>query len=301
MQRILLTGKSGQVGFELQRSLAPMGEVVALDIEDLDLSSPDAIRAKVREIKPRIIVNAAAYTAVDRAESEPDVAMKINGIAPGVLAEEAKRLGALIVHYSTDYVFDGTKDAPYTETDAPNPLGAYGRSKLAGDQAILATGVSHYIFRTSWVYAARGQNFLRTMLRLGHERTELRIVDDQIGAPTWARFIAEITAQVLGKASGDWEQVKENGGLYNLTAAGATSWFGFAEAIFAEAKGSFGTRVPKLLSIPTSEYPTPARRPLNSRLDHSKFVKTFSLEPSPWDVMLRACMCDVQGEIGNGR
>jgi dTDP-4-dehydrorhamnose reductase len=294
MQRILLTGKSGQVGFELQRSLAPMGEVVALDIEDLDLSSPDAIRAKVREIKPQIIVNAAAYTAVDRAESEPDVAMKVNGIAPGILAEEAKRLSILMIHYSTDYVFDGTKSDPYTETDAPNPLSMYGRSKLAGDEAIQATGVSHYIFRTSWVYAARGQNFLRTMLRLGRERTELRIVNDQIGAPTWATFLAKFTAQVLGQVSGDSDRAREKSGLYNLTASGATSWHGFAEAIFAEAKNLIpAMKVPKLIPIPTADYPLPARRPANSRLDTYRFTSAFGLKPPSWETMLKECVSEL--------
>jgi len=293
MLRILLTGKTGQVGFELQRTLAPLGAVIALDAEHLDLASPDAIRKKVREIKPQIIVNAAAYTAVDRAESEPDLAMKLNGIAPGVLAEEAKRLGALMVHYSTDYVFDGTKDSPYIETDTPNPLSVYGRSKLAGDQAIQATGVPHYIFRTSWVYAARGQNFVRTMLRLGRERSELRIVDDQIGAPTWARFIAEATAQVLRQLGDGHKAIGDRAGIYNLTATGAVSWYGFASAIFAEAKVQLGMTPPKLIPITTAEYPLPARRPANSRLDNSRFSVTFGLTPPPWDKMLRLCMREV--------
>jgi dTDP-4-dehydrorhamnose reductase len=224
----------------------------------------------------------------------------VNGIAPGVLAEEAQRLGALLVHYSTDYVFDGAKSEPYTETDAPSPLSVYGRSKLAGDRAIQATGVAHYIFRTSWVYAARGQNFVNTMLRLARERDELRIVDDQIGAPTWARFIADTTAHVLGKAAGDSDQVKEKAGLYNLTAAGATSWFGFAEAIFAEARSvTPDGKVPKLIPIATSDYPLPARRPANSRLDNSRLVKTFGVKPPPWEAMLNACMRDMHGETGN--
>jgi dTDP-4-dehydrorhamnose reductase len=291
MQRILLTGKSGQIGFELQRTLAPLGEVIALDVQDVDLASPDAIREKAREIKPQIIVNAAAYTAVDKAESEPELAMRINGVAPGVLAEEAKRLDALLVHYSTDYVFDGTKNGPYTETDAPNPLSAYGRSKLAGDQAIQATGVAHYILRTSWVYAARGQNFLLTMLRLGRERAELRIVNDQIGAPTWARFLAEMTSQILGKTLGDLDQMRKKSGLYNLTATGATSWFGFAEAIFAEAKAAIpNTKVPTLIPIRTSEYPLPARRPANSRLETSKLSTAFGFNLQKWETMLKDCM-----------
>ncbi|MDH3288396.1 MAG: dTDP-4-dehydrorhamnose reductase [Betaproteobacteria bacterium] len=290
MRRILLTGKSGQVGWELQRTLAPLGEVVALDVQDVDFASPDAIREKVREIKPQILVNAAAYTAVDRAESEPDLAMKVNGVAPGVLAEEANRLDALLVHYSTDYVFDGTKNGPYTETDAPNPLSVYGRSKLAGDQAIQATGVPHYIFRTSWVYAARGQNFVRTMLRLGREQTALRIINDQVGAPTWAHFIAEATAQVLGQMIKNPDLMQDRTGIYNLTAAGAVSWFGFADAIFAEAKARLGMTPPKLIPITTAEYPLPARRPANSRLDTSKLTRVFGLTPAPWETVLTSCM-----------
>jgi len=291
MQRILLTGKNGQVGFELQRLLQPLGEVVALDVQDLDLASPDAIRAKVRTIKPQILVNAAAYTAVDKAESQPELAMQINGVAPGVLAEEAKRLNALLVHYSTDYVFDGTKSEPYNETDMPNPLSVYGRSKLAGDQAIHAVGAPCYIFRTSWVYGARGQNFLRTMLRVGRERPELRIVNDQIGAPTWARFIANMTAQVLSKVSGNPDQAKEKSGLYNLTASGSTSWFGFAEAIFLEARSvTPNANAPKLIPIPTSSYPLPARRPANSCLNNSTIIQAFDLTIPHWKAMLTECI-----------
>lgn len=295
MTRILLTGKTGQVGFELHRALSPLGQVFAFDRAELDLASPDAIREKIRAVKPQIIINAAAYTAVDRAESESEMAIKVNGIAPGVLAEEAKRLDALMVHYSTDYVFDGTKNEPYTETDAPNPLSTYGRSKLAGDQGIQAVGVTNYIFRTSWVYSARGQNFLTTMLRLGRERAELSIVNDQIGAPTWARFIAKTTVRVLGKSSVDLDKAKETSGLYNLTASGATSWFGFAEAIFAEVKSAIpDTKVPKLIPIPTTDYPLPAHRPANSRLDASKLAKVFDLTVPNWKTMLIECA----GELG---
>jgi dTDP-4-dehydrorhamnose reductase len=293
MRRILLTGKNGQIGRELQRALASSGEIIAFGRPDLDLASSEAIRKKVREIKPQIIVSAAAYTFVDRAESEPDAAMKVNGVAPGVLAEEAKRLNALLVHYSTDYVFDGTKNGCYTETDAPNPLSAYGRSKLAGEQAIQATGVAYYIFRTSWVYAARGENFVRTMLRLGRERAELRIVNDQIGAPTWARFIAETTAQVLAETSGDLDQARGKSGLYNVTAAGATSWFGFAEAIFAGAKSVIpNSKAPKLIAIPTADYPLPARRPANSRLDTTKLARAFGRQPPSWEAMLKECLSE---------
>jgi dTDP-4-dehydrorhamnose reductase len=298
MRRILLTGKNGQVGFELCRALTSIGQVIAFDEHELDLASPDAIRQKVREAEPDIIVNAAAYTAVDRAESEPEVAMKVNGIAPGILAEEARRLGALMVHYSTDYVFDGTKSGPYTETDQPNPLSAYGRSKLAGDQAIQSAGAAHYIFRTSWVYASRGQNFFLTMLRLGRERSELKVVNDQIGAPTSARFLADATAHILSQILKEAEHALAKSGLYNLSASGATSWFGFAEAIFAEAKNTLGAKAPKLIPIPAAEYPLPALRPLNSRLDNSKFVRVFGPMPPAWDVMLRDCMHQHQENAG---
>jgi len=206
------------------------------------------------------------------------------------MADEAKRLGALMVHYSTDYVFDGTKSDPYTETDTPMPLSVYGQSKLAGDQAIQLSSVAHYIFRTSWVYAARGHNFLRTMLRLGRERDELRIVNDQFGTPTWARFIADVTARVLSETMRASDQARAKSGIYNVAASGATSWFGFAEAIFAEARVSLGTKVPKLVPIPGSEYPSPARRPLNSRLDNSKLTRTFGVKPPSWNAMLKTCI-----------
>lgn len=283
--RILLTGKNGQVGRELRRALPALGEVIAMGRQELDLASPDAIRRTVRDTKPDIIVNAAAYTAVDRAESEPELAAAVNGTAPGILAEEAQRIGAFLVHYSTDYVFDGTKDTPYTEDDTPNPLNAYGRSKLAGENAIRASGVSHYIFRTSWVYAAHGHNFLNTILRLARERSELKIVDDQTGAPTWARTIADITTQALKS------EPRAGNGLYHLTAAGAVSWFGFARAILAEAK----TRhpeiiVPQLIPITTGEYPQPARRPVNSRLNTTRLTEVFGIRPDTWQATLARCM-----------
>ena len=200
LPRILLIGKIGQVGWELRRTLAPMARVACVDFPEIDLTSGDSIRRWVRETRPNIVINAAAYTAVDKAESEPDKAMKINGVAPGILAEEAKKLGALLVHYSTDYVFDGAKTEPYVETDPPNPLGAYGRSKLAGDEAVRAVGGAHLIFRLCWVYGARGQNFMLTMMRLAREREKLRVVGDQVGCPTWSRMIAETTALALKQA-----------------------------------------------------------------------------------------------------
>ena len=298
--RILLTGKSGQVGKALQATLAPAGEVIALDRGQLDLVSADAIRQAVREIKPDVIVNAAAFTAVDRAESEPDLAMAVNGVAPGVLAVEARRIDALLVHYSTDYVFDGAKDGPYMEEDATHPLSVYGRTKLAGEQAIREAGIRHYIFRTSWVYSARGSNFVHTILRLARERTEIRIVDDQVGAPTWARSIAEITAKILS-AGGNTTNAPDNaGGIYHVTAAGAVSWFGFAQAILAAAKTRFPRMiVPQLIPIPSSEYPLPARRPLNSRLDNSRLTAAFGLALPKWEDALRLCMQEI-ASAGSG-
>src|SRR5688572_17220170 len=224
--RVLLIGRSGQVGWELQRSLAPLGELVALDRAGMDLSDPDSIHRAIADARPAVIVNAAAYTAVDRAESEPDLAMRINGIAPGIIADEAARIGALMVHYSTDYVFDGTRDAPYREDDPPSPLNVYGRTKLAGEEAVRAAGGAHLIFRTSWVYAARGSNFLLTMLRLAGERSELGIVNDQVGAPTWARSIAELTALALGTGGADPGRARDASGVYHLAAGGSVSWYG---------------------------------------------------------------------------
>lgn len=285
--RILLTGSNGQVGRELQRTLSPLGTVTALDRARLDLADTAAIRNTVREHQPGLIVNAAAYTAVDRAESEPDLAMAINGIAPGILAEEAKRINAVLVHYSTDYVFDGSKTSAYIEADTPGPLNVYGKTKLAGEQAIQAAGAAHYILRTSWVYAAEGANFLNTILRLARERPELRIVDDQTGAPTWARAIADLTAQIMSK---ELRSGNPSYGLYHLTASGAVTWFGFAQAILAAAQKTPGFTAPRLTPITTADYPLPARRPVNSRLDTTHFTATFGITPAPWQTMLAQCM-----------
>ena len=285
MTTILLTGRDGQVGWELQRSLAPLGQLVACGRAELDLASPDSIRTRVREVKPDIIVNAAAYTAVDKAESEPALAAAINGVAPGILAEEARRLGALLVHYSTDYVFDGEKSEPYVENDVPNPLNEYGRSKLAGERAIAAAGCAHLIFRTTWVYAPRGKNFLLTILRLARERDELRIVADQVGAPTSAAAIARATARVIEEA-GLWP--REPGprwGVYHLTAGGKTSWFGFTQSILDRTAFMVPAR-PRLIPIPSSEYPTPARRPRCSVLGCEKFRGRFRFDLAPWDQAL---------------
>lgn len=290
--RILVTGANGQVGWELVRSLSTLGEVVALDRGGADLSQPESLRATVRELAPRLIVNAAAYTAVDRAESEPELARRINAEAPGVLAEEARRAGAWLIHYSTDYVFDGTKEGAYVETDMPNPGNVYGVTKRAGEQAIAASGAKHLILRTSWVYGLRGGNFLLTMRRLARERESLNIVDDQIGAPTWCRGIAEATGQIAAQLfssqrSPALDQVDLTG-IYHLACQGATSWYGFARAIL-ENDARSGAPLPKLAPIPTSAYPTPARRPLNSRLDGGKLERVFGLRLPPWEAAL--CMC----------
>lgn len=290
--RILLTGARGQVGWELQRTLSCLGEVVALDSKAMNLADPDAVRRTLREIAPAIIVNPAAYTAVDKAESEAELAHAVNAIAPGVLGEEAGRLGALLVHYSTDYVFDGSGTTPWREEDAGGPLNVYGATKLAGERAIQASGCRHLIFRTSWVYGARGSNFLLTMRRLMRERPELKIVSDQVGAPTWCRDLAEATAMVLGQIASPASGFDEAGpwGIYHMTNAGETSWHGFAEAI--QALDAFdGTRAPaRLQPIPSSDYPTPARRPLNSRLNNDRLQRTFGLRLQDWRAALALCL-----------
>ncbi|KWN12052.1 dTDP-4-dehydrorhamnose reductase [Burkholderia ubonensis] len=292
---ILVTGIRGQVGFALLRHLQGLGEVVGLDRTALDLARPDMIREVVRTIRPTLIVNPAAYTAVDVAERERDLAMAINAAAPRVLAEAAAQVGASLIHYSTDYVFDGTKADPYVETDATNPLNVYGQSKLAGEQAIAAVGGRHLILRTSWVYGARGRNFLTTMLRLAKERDELKIVADQFGAPTWSETIAALTAHVVAKALasddvGAWWC--RYGGLYHMTAAGAASWHEFATAIFEQARME---RVPTVLPIPATAYPTPASRPVNSRLANDRFVRAFGLAAPQWRDALRLCMDGMAG------
>jgi dTDP-4-dehydrorhamnose reductase len=291
-RRILLTGANGQVGWELRRTLSCLGEVVALDSGTLNLADADAVRQTVREIAPHIIVNPAAYTAVDKAESEVVLARAVNAIAPGILAEEARTLDALLVHYSTDYVFNGSGATPWGEDDACAPLNVYGASKLAGERAIQAVGCPYLIFRTSWVYGARGSNFLLTMRRLMRERPELKIVADQVGAPTWCRDLAEATAQVLSQivspASG-FDRAAPSG-VYHMTNAGETSWHGFAEAI--QALDEFDeTCVPAhLVPIPGSDYPTPATRPLNSRLSNDKLEQTFGLRLQDWRTALALCL-----------
>ena len=279
--RILLTGATGQVGWELRKTLAPLGEVKFFDRFGLDLADTPPLVATVRALQPAVIVNAAAYTAVDKAESERDLAFAINATAPRVLAEEAKRIGALLVHYSTDYVFDGEKASPYVEDDPTHPLSVYGASKLAGEQAIARSGCRHLTLRTSWVYGPRGRNFYLTMLRLAKERPELKVVDDQVGAPTSSAAIARATVAVLERA----RRSPAPGGLYHLTAAGATSWCGFAREIFAQA----GLATP-VVPIPTEQYPTPARRPRNSRLDCARLRHAFGVSLGPWQEGLAEAM-----------
>ncbi|AOI77895.1 dTDP-4-dehydrorhamnose reductase [Burkholderia sp. NRF60-BP8] len=288
---ILVTGVNGQVGFELLRSLQGLGHVVACDRSMLDLTDLDRVRSVVRELKPSIIVNPAAYTAVDKAETDVDAARRLNADVPRAFAEEAARLGAALIHYSTDYVFDGTKEGAYVETDATNPQNVYGLTKLEGEQAIAATGCAHLILRTSWVYGRRGKNFLLTMLKLGSERPELRVVADQVGAPTWSKTIATATAHIVTQAlaadSADWWA--QRSGVYHFTSAGATSWHGFAEAIFAHAMGE---RAPKVLPIPASDYPVPAKRPSNSRLSHDKLTEAFGLRLPDWADALKLCLSE---------
>jgi dTDP-4-dehydrorhamnose reductase len=282
--KILVFGRVGQVGWELRHKLACLGEVTAIDYPEIDFSKPDSIRTTVRAAEPTVIINAAAYTAVDKAESDPDLAMAINGTAPGVIAEEAKRLGSLLVHYSTDYVFDGTKPSPYVETDAPNPINVYGKTKLAGDQAIQSVGGEYLILRTSWVYGARGSNFLLTMLRLAQERTELQIVDDQIGAPTSSECIAQATANILAQLlAPSGGGLDGRSGTYNLTSTGETTWFGFAKVLLTKSSGTFGFTVPSLIPIKTRDFPRPAKRPANSRLSCQRLEQTFGIRMPYWE------------------
>lgn len=290
--RILLTGARGQVGWELRRTLSCLGEVVALDSRSMNLADADAVRQTVRDIAPQIIVNPAAYTAVDKAESEPELAHAVNAVAPGILAEEAARLGAVLVHYSTDYVFNGSGSTPWKEDDACDPLNVYGATKLAGECAIQAAGCRHLIFRTSWVYGARGSNFLLTMRRLMRERPELKIVADQAGAPTWCRDLAEATAQVLGQIASPMSAANqaEPWGIYHMTNAGETSWHGFAEAIQAMDEFDETCAPAHLRPIPSSDYPTPARRPLNSRLNNDKLKQTFGISLQDWRAALALCL-----------
>lgn len=284
--KVLLLGQHGQVSQELQRALHGAAELTVLGREQLDLAQPERIRQQVQHLRPELIINAAAHTAVDQADSEPELAFAINATAPGILAEVAAELSVPLIHYSTDYVFDGSYAEPYRESDATNPLSVYGRSKLAGEQAIQAVGGTHLILRTSWVYSQHGKNFLLTMQRLLQERERLSVVDDQIGAPTWAGTIAQVTAQLITQwrsgHPGPW-------GVYHLTAQGETSWFGFASAIAAHLH-SQGKTVATLHPIPSSAYPTPAQRPLNSRLDCSRLQQDWQVQLPTWQAALEQCL-----------
>jgi dTDP-4-dehydrorhamnose reductase len=302
---ILLTGKTGQLGSELHRLLPRLGEVIALDRKELDLSEPEKIRQIMRNVKPQLVVNAAAYTAVDAAETDECNALSVNAEAPHLLALEAKKIGAMLVHFSTDYVFDGSKKAPYVETDPTNPLNAYGRTKLAGEQAIRDSGAAHLILRTSWLYATHGRNFLLTILRLATEREELKIVDDQVGAPTCVSDLAEATAKILaGIIDGNrrksiFPKVSET---YHMTAAGQATWFGFAKAIIEDAYHS-PQNLPwltattsgrplitsRVLPIPTEEFRSPTRRPANSVLSNARLEQVFGLTLPDWRTQLQKC------------
>lgn len=282
---ILLLGKSGQVGWELQRSLAVLGRVTALDHDSTehcgDFANPEGVRETVRALRPDVIVNAAAHTAVDKAESEPEIARLLNATSPGVLAEEAARLGTWLVHYSTDYVFDGSGTRPWVETDAPAPLSVYGATKLEGEQRIQQTGCRHLILRTSWVYAARGGNFAKTMLRLGSERERLTVIDDQWGAPTGADLLADVTAHAVRHL----QSRPRDGGLYHCVASGETNWHSYAKYVLEharQAQPAIELKATEVAPVPTSAFPTPARRPHNSRLDTTRLQTTFGLVLPPW-------------------
>lgn len=302
MSRILLLGCQGQVGWELQRALAPLGELISLDRYGRDglcgdLNNLEGLAHSIRQLTPNIIVNAAAYTAVDKAESEPELAHRINAEAPGMLAHEAAKIGALLVHYSTDYVFDGSGTQPWREEDLPAPLSVYGHSKRAGEDAILASNAHALIFRTSWVYAARGNNFAKTMLRLARERDALRVIDDQCGAPTGADLIADVTAHAVRQ----WQntplaQRKALSGLYHLAAAGETSWCEYARFVLNDAEQrqlSLNVRAAQIEAIPTQAYPTPAPRPLNSRLNTHKLRATFNLTLPDWQIGVTRLLAEI--------
>ncbi len=285
-ERILILGANGQVGVELQRSFADAGDVTAVARDRCDLADLDQVRSAIAEVRPTIILNAAAYTAVDRAETEQELATRVNGDASGVLAEEARKLSALLVHYSTDYVFDGSKATPWVEDDTTGPLGVYGASKLKGEQNIAAAGDNYLIFRTSWVVSPHGHNFVRTMLKLGADREQLKIVNDQVGAPTSAFEIAKATRNVLDRIKADEQQPADYSGIYHMTCAGQTTWCGFAEAIFQRAKHPSGKTWASVTGIPSVEYPTPAKRPANSVMSNAKLHGRFGVHLSPWESAL---------------
>ncbi len=291
--KILLIGKSGQAGWELQTSLSLLGEVIAVDYPEIDLAAMDSVRNCIRQVKPRIIVNAAAYTNVDRAESEPQLAFAVNGTAPGVMAEEAKALGAVLVHYSTDYVFDGLKSGVYTEKDIPNPINTYGKSKLSGEQAIQNIGGAYLILRTSWLYSLRRDNFVTRVLKWAHEKPTLTIVDDQAGSPTWARVLAQATAMALHTGKNDLAGfITERRGVYHLACTGNPTRFNFARKILEFDPHRQDQVVTQLLPAKSSSFPTPAERPINSALDSSLFQKEFGLNLPHWEEILKIALSD---------
>lgn len=288
--KILLFGKNGQVGWELNQLLPELGEVIALSREEADFTEPEALRDVIRENEPDVIINAAAYTAVDKAEDERALAMAINGVAPGILAEEARKRGALLVHYSTDYVFDGESERPYVESDVPNPINVYGRSKLAGEKAIQDSGCQFLIIRTSWVYSSRGNNFFLTIIRLAKENRDLNIVSDQTGAPTWARLIAESTVAMLRQVETEMTSERFVSDIYHLASRGKTSWYGFARQILCDTRSTpmmNGKKVSVLNPISTDEYPTAAKRPKNSSLGVGKLENQYGLQLLEWDQSLQ--------------
>ena len=292
--KILITGAKGQVGWELARAAQPLGEVIALDRSGADLADLEGLRRLVRRLRPDVILNAAAYTAVDKAEDDEAAALRINGEAPGVLAQEALALDALLVHYSTDYVFDGTAQWPYVESDLTAPVSVYGRSKLIGEQAIAATGGRWLVFRTSWVYAPRGGNFPRTMLRLACEREALKVVADQFGAPTGARLIADVTTQAVARAADESAQGRFESGIYHLTASGSTSWHGLACAVIEGArKRGWPIKADTIDGIPAEQYPTRARRPFNSRMSTAALVARFGVSLPPWEQGIELLLDDL--------
>lgn len=284
--RVLILGANGQVGAELQRTFADYGQIVALGRDRCDLADFDQVRSAIKDVQPTVILNAAAYTAVDRAETERDLAMRVNGEAAGVVAEEAHRLSALLVHYSTDYVFDGSKATPWVEDDATGPLSVYGSSKLEGERRIAETGGNSLIFRTSWVFSPHGHNFLRTMLRLGEEREHLKIVNDQMGAPTSALAIATATRQAVARVHTGQLEPSEYSGIYHMTCAGLTTWCGFAGAIFRRAKNLQGKKWATVTGIPSTDYPTPAVRPKNSVLSNEKLQSRLGVGLCSWETAL---------------
>jgi dTDP-4-dehydrorhamnose reductase len=304
--KILLTGKNGQIGHELSRLLPQLGEVIAVDFDELDLLKPDEIRRAIQNVRPNLFVNAAAYTAVDQAETDRAIALALNADTPAVIAEEAKKIGAALVHFSTDYVYDGSKGTPYDEDDPRNPLSHYGKTKLAGDLAIQNSGVPHLILRTAWVYGTRGKNFLLTILRLATQREELRIVSDQVGAPTWSREIAAASTRILRQiycGESPIDSLTRLGGIYHLTAAGQTNWSEFAQAIldlahqtstraswFSAATEDRPIIARRIIPIPTAEYPTAARRPAYSVLSNSRCQRTFGFAVPDWKSQLQSVM-----------